>query len=171
METKFTEIGFEQLVKLYCAGAGQFHFHNKVTGNTFSVAFKPDNNGILGVFGWKVSESSVILASLTTSTNPNKNIPIARIGVYNFNSNTTEFKCTPDQDSVDFFKLCESFEYIDSHIITRDPLPEKFAVLTPNICARCGKTITDPSSIQKGFGPECEKYYQKRIKNFQLKLF
>lgn len=37
-------------------------------------------------------------------------------------------------------------------------MPEKLEVWHEGCCARCGRALTDPTSIQRGFGPECVKH-------------
>jgi len=41
-------------------------------------------------------------------------------------------------------------------LVNGDYSVEKEAELTPeDICIRCGRSLTDPESIERGFGPEC----------------
>lgn len=36
-------------------------------------------------------------------------------------------------------------------------MPEQLEFWHEGCCARCGRALTDPASIQRGFGPECSK--------------
>lgn len=37
-------------------------------------------------------------------------------------------------------------------------MPENLEIWHAGCCGRCGRELTDPTSIQSGFGPECRKF-------------
>jgi hypothetical protein len=52
------------------------------------------------------------------------------------------------------------FDYVFSNLC-KGTLPEFIEIWHEGKCGKCGRTLTVPSSIESGFGPECSK----RIKN------
>jgi len=76
----------------------------------------------------------------------------------NFILRQSKFK-TDDPDvifSTDIrFRMIEDFLQI---LCTEDELPETCLFYPSGRCARCGRMLTTPESIQTGFGPECIKY-------------
>jgi len=51
----------------------------------------------------------------------------------------------------------KSFKWIWGHIYN-DSLPSNMQVFHYGTCCRCGRTLTDPKSIELGIGPECIKH-------------
>lgn len=51
-----------------------------------------------------------------------------------------------------------SFEWLWNHI---DQLPSNVKLSHCGYCARCGKTLTTPESIEAGMGPTCSKIVEK----------
>ena len=39
--------------------------------------------------------------------------------------------------------------------LAQDDMPEQLEFWHEGRCARCGRALTDPASIEAGFGPEC----------------
>jgi hypothetical protein len=39
------------------------------------------------------------------------------------------------------------------------PLPEGYSIKHEGKCCRCGRTLTDPTSIELGIGPECREKF------------
>lgn len=56
-------------------------------------------------------------------------------------------------DSKVFRSLQWSLRVIDG----KQDLPEGYSISSAGLCARCGRTLTTPKSIEEGFGPECSK--------------
>jgi hypothetical protein len=52
------------------------------------------------------------------------------------------------------------FDYVFSNLF-KGTLPEFIEIWHEGKCGKCGRTLTVPSSIESGFGPECSK----RVKN------
>lgn len=57
--------------------------------------------------------------------------------------------------SDDRFKMLGCFLQI---LCTEEELPETCIFYPSGKCARCGRMLTTPESIESGFGPECIKY-------------
>lgn len=53
------------------------------------------------------------------------------------------------------FRMLEVFLQI---LCTEDELPETCIFYPSGRCARCGRLLTTPESIESGFGPECIKH-------------
>jgi hypothetical protein len=49
-----------------------------------------------------------------------------------------------------------AFRYVLGHLLQKN-LPPKAAIWHEGACGRCGKPLTDPTSIAAGLGPECRK--------------
>jgi hypothetical protein len=49
------------------------------------------------------------------------------------------------------------FEWLWRKIVKGDGLPPMMVVYHEGHCGRCGRSLTDPESIDRGFGPECFK--------------
>jgi len=45
--------------------------------------------------------------------------------------------------------------------LTRNQIPNNLQLSHNGQCAKCGKKLTDPTSIQKGIGPQCLKMTKK----------
>lgn len=54
-------------------------------------------------------------------------------------------------------KSFKGFNWLFSQIASGRELPENVNFYHAGKCARCGKTLTTPESIEAGFGPECIK--------------
>ena len=48
------------------------------------------------------------------------------------------------------------FDYVFSNLC-KGALPEFIEIWHEGKCGKCGRTLTVPSSIESGFGPECSK--------------
>ncbi len=42
--------------------------------------------------------------------------------------------------------------------VASNKLPQGYSVQHAGKCCRCGRTLTTPESINRGWGPECDKY-------------
>lgn len=49
-----------------------------------------------------------------------------------------------------------AFQFFFKHIVAGN-MPPEMEVRHEGACGRCGRTLTVPASIDKGFGPECSK--------------
>ena len=65
---------------------------------------------------------------------------------------TAKSKYTQDSKPVKVF--C----WVTEQINLRKPLPDGYTLHHEGRCARCGRTLTVPESIESGFGPECIKF-------------
>ena len=49
------------------------------------------------------------------------------------------------------------FAWAWDYVLAGLPIPRPCEFLKSTKCARCGRELTTPESIESGFGPECEK--------------
>lgn len=52
------------------------------------------------------------------------------------------------------------FMYFLQFLCTEEALPDTCKFYPSGRCARCGRLLTTPESIESGFGPECIKYVE-----------
>lgn len=57
----------------------------------------------------------------------------------------------------------KSFEYLLKKMLT-DSLPKSLTFYHDGKCGRCGRRLTDPKSIKRGFGPYCFSLLSKKWK-------
>jgi hypothetical protein len=50
-----------------------------------------------------------------------------------------------------------AFDYFAQFVLSRNTIPPELDVFHEGHCGRCGRTLTDPESIELGIGPECKK--------------
>lgn len=66
-------------------------------------------------------------------------------------SKTAKTKVPINSDS---FK---GFKWLWEKVIKNEPLPETVEVYHTGYCCKCGRELTDPESVERGFGPTCFK--------------
>lgn len=49
----------------------------------------------------------------------------------------------------------QAFDWFAQHVLSRNTIPPELEVMHEGKCGRCGRTLTDPQSIELGIGPEC----------------
>jgi hypothetical protein len=59
------------------------------------------------------------------------------------------------------------FNYV-SRKLKSNELPEFIEIWHEGKCGRCGRTLTVPTSIESGMGPECSKMNSKQLKRDAL---
>lgn len=69
------------------------------------------------------------------------------------------FSPTVNRDSLSVI----AFDYFWRHLIERDQLAPDTIWQPSGQCACCGRTLTDPASIDRGIGPECFSRIQGAI--------
>jgi hypothetical protein len=69
-------------------------------------------------------------------------------------NNGTEFRWTKGSKINETDVRVKVFHYVFHHVM-KGNLPECVEIWHEGKCARCGRTLTVPESIESGFGPEC----------------
>lgn len=49
----------------------------------------------------------------------------------------------------------KGFRYFCEHVLEQGKVPEQLSIRHEGLCGACGKPLTVPESIDRGFGPEC----------------
>lgn len=117
------------------AGKSIFTFLNPKTENRFTFKVK------------KHKTDDVFFVSVLT--NPDVYQFIGSIKAKSF-FHSKKSKISKDSQSV------KVFDYVFS-ALSRNTLSEFIEIWHEGKCAKCGRTLTVPASIESGFGPECSK--------------
>ena len=93
-------------------------------------------------------------------TGPDNTSSYTYMGLYAPNANkcilTNKSKCTTGSKPVNVFDWAVR---IVGNMTRGEPfrIPNGYSIQHKGKCARCGRALTDPDSIDRGFGPECWK--------------
>lgn len=87
---------------------------------------------------------------------PNNTSDYSYMGIVVKRGDSWEFKTTKNSKVKPDSQSCVAFKYFFDRIIRKpahiDPLLNFFHM---NLCARCGRTLTTPESVERGIGPVC----------------
>lgn len=138
------------------AGKAIFSVENKLTKNhvTFKVSLKEYTKEQIE----QAKESNIHLPQLYFVQYCNQYDSYSYLGLIV----DGEFKLTvnsPKEDSLS----CKSFVYIYNHYIKSDNHDERLEFYHEGRCAYCGRVMTDPESVKRGFGPTCFKRAHERV--------
>ncbi len=129
-------------LKFIFAGNSVFTVENTKTGNRFT-------------FKVKISKTpGFYFVSVLTSPDTYSYIGIIVNGLFTWGKKS---HISENAQSV------KVFQYILDKVKTQS-LPEFVEIWHEGRCGKCGKTLTVPSSIQNGLGPECIKTLSKQAK-------
>lgn len=137
----------ESIRKFVFAGNATFTVKNNATGNrfTFRVSAPKTASG-----GKDMSKRFVSVLS-----GPNNESNYSYMGMI---TDRTLFRRTKaskvGEDALSF----KAFTWLMEKIRANVGLPEGVEFLHEGRCARCGRKLTTPESIEAGFGPECVKF-------------
>ena len=122
-------------------GKSLFTVRNEETGNRFT--FK--------VRAFKKADKEMYFVSVLNGQDNDSSYSYigTAFGKTSF-SRTSKSKVSADAQS---FKV---FNYL-VNAMANNTLSEKVNIYHEGKCARCGRTLTVPESIESGFGPECAK--------------
>lgn len=126
-------------LKFIFAGKSLFTFLNTQTGNRFTFKVK------------KAKESNLFFVSVLTNPETYSYIGTVTEGIYKHGKKS---KITTDAQSV------RVFQYVINKLKLNN-LPDFIEVWHEGKCGKCGRTLTVPSSILSGLGPECIKSLSK----------
>lgn len=172
-------VNFEDIVKVFHAGSAYIMVHNTTSGNYTYFRFKPKMN-------WGIRTSMVYVEALLVNKEkydmyvrngvmePHVKWNLTDIGLYCFKRNI--FWILDDENRSLFVSdqtycnLISSFLYVKNRIISGLDFPKYMEVWNMDVCARCGRQLTNYESLNRFFGEECLKYYKQKTKDFQFKL-
>lgn len=129
------------------AGDARFTLVSKATGTriTYRVAYPKDKAT------GKVDRTGLMFVSVLTGPDNERSYSylgfITPTGEYIFG--TAKTKILPSAPSA------RAFRWFYDELVRKNRLHDKLEVWHEGKCGRCGRTLTVPSSIASGFGPEC----------------
>ena len=124
-----------EALKFIFAGKSLVTLLNSKTGNRFTFKVK------------QAKDSNMFFISVLTGPENYSYIGTCIEGVYRHGKKSVISK---DAQSV------RVFDYVFSNLC-KGALPEFIEIWHEGKCGKCGRTLTVPSSIESGFGPECSK--------------
>lgn len=90
-------------------------------------------------------------------TGPNNEQDYTYMGIYSPDTGsvrlTQKSKYTPDSKPV------KVIQWAINTVRNGKTLPSGYSIQHEGRCCRCGRTLTDPTSIQLGIGPECREKF------------
>lgn len=150
-----------KLCMLFNAGAGEFHFLNRVTNKQFNIKFKHAN----------VDPDWSIINVCHTSIEHGSRLFYLRLGRYNFKAKILELRDEVNMGSPNISSLLKSLNFILKGINTGVGFENRVECYYSGHCCRCGRELTDTVSLVDGFGSECKAYQQKKFPVLQLDIF
>lgn len=159
----------KQLIFLFNAGNGEFHFLNK-EGRVFNLKFTKLHHDPTSIISLIYTCFTKIPGQGPTYEN-NPQYHYNHIGKYNFQDKTVELRTDPVIPEAGVKIVVEALGYILEGVNTgKDIMKEIQAYYSPK-CCRCGHPLTNRYSLELGLGPECEEYYKSELPKVQLDLF
>lgn len=134
---------FKQLCFMYLAGAGEFHFYNRITQMQYNLKFRPIAN--------QPNHSYTFMCFTRHGIAPF----YYNIGKYDFKYDIIYYKSLQVIGQESLNRFLKSFTFINEAIHLAIPLPEKILVYYAGNCCRCGKHLTTQESLTRGFGELC----------------
>jgi hypothetical protein len=126
--------------KFFTAGRAVFTVDNgKGTHYTFRIGRKNDTQPLF----------------VSLLTGPDNNNSFTYLGI--FNPETNEIRLTAKSRYTDETLPVKVVRWAVKAVVT-NKIPEGYAVQHAGKCCRCGRTLTTPESVNRGWGPECDKY-------------
>jgi hypothetical protein len=132
---KGNKIEHSKAIDFILGGKSLFTFLNTRTENRFTFKVK------------KHKTDNIFFVSILTNPEVYQFIGSIKGEVF-FHSKKS--KISKDAQSV------KVFDYVFFNL-NKNKLPEFIEIWHEGKCAKCGRTLTVPSSIESGFGPECSK--------------
>ncbi len=136
---KSHKLEHSKAIEFLLGGKSIFTFVNTKTENRFTFKVK------------KHKTDDVFFVSVLT--NPEVYQFIGSLKNKSF-THSKKSKISKDSQSV------RVFDYVFSNLC-KGTLPEFIEIWHEGKCGKCGRTLTVPSSIESGFGPECSKRVKK----------
>ena len=140
-------IKHNKIRKFILAGNAYFTVINEKTKNTLTFhIIRPKEKGPWFVWATNKKGKYGFLGTIF----PHKKCDVYRVGIRHGRFT---------KDSV----VNKSFEYLWKRMLFNS-LPESIVFYRDSRCGRCGKRLTDPKSIKRGFGPYCFSVLKKAWK-------
>lgn len=145
--------GNEGIKSFILGGRAIFTLRNEVTGNrrTYSVYRVKDPNKDMYFVNVRGDGES------TQKDKEGRHKWVYVGTIWNSQKSNSKFTLTAksrvDKTSLAFL----GFSWLWQKLVKSEPLHKDMSIYHEGRCARCGRQLTDPDSIQRGFGPECYK--------------
>lgn len=149
----------DQFKLMFKAGGGEFHLFDESTLVQFNIKFDPHHK-----------DRSWSYLNLAFTKQPFQRINYITIGRYNFKTLQAQIKSDLGMSPLGLRRLLKVFYDVLGVVNDNKSMSEFVTIYYSNVCAHCGRVLTDPTSIAKGFGPECEDYIEQ-LKSIQLPIF
>lgn len=89
-------------------------------------------------------------------TGPDNESSFTYMGI--FNPETNEIKLTAKSKYTEDTKPVKVVRWAVKAVANKVTLPEGYSIQHAGTCCRCGRTLTTPDSVNRGWGPECDKH-------------
>lgn len=152
-------ITFDQIIKLFRAGGGQFSFAQPGK-RVFNIKLHRTHLSAL--------KSYVYVCF--TRPGERKFFNWIKIGQYDFRNNHFYLKSEIYLAPHRLEALLKTFDIVLAHINTATLFKAETVFFYNAHCCRCGKVLDNPESVKEGLGPECVELYKEEFKNWQLNL-
>lgn len=168
---EFKVADFNQLVKMWLAGNGEFYFKNLNTNKQFCIGFVTRYQP-----GYKQQPFTNISACLISYNsiadyNNHKKLNLFHVGRWWIDIDKTQLYNNPvlGYDEVKYFMDC--FSYMNNHIRNGIDITKQLSIWYSGHCCRCGLELKTAESIARGFGPECSAWQKETRPAVQFNLF
>ena len=131
------DVSITTIQQFILAGKAFFTVQNKVTSGRFTYKVT------------KVEDKDLWLVSVLTG-NDNEG-SYTYVGIINDKRFKRTAKSKVTEDAVSF----KGFRWLWNLITNKQELPENVEFYHAGRCARCGRKLTTPESIEAGYGPTC----------------
>jgi hypothetical protein len=135
---KSHKIEHSKAIEFLLGGKSLFTFLNTKSENRFTYSVK------------KHKTDDIYFVSVLTNPDVYQYIGVVKNKEY---THTKKSKISKESQSV------RVFDFVFSKLKSSS-LPESIEIWHEGKCGKCGRTLTVPSSIQTGFGPECIKMFK-----------
>jgi hypothetical protein len=89
-------------------------------------------------------------------TGPNNETDYVYAGIYS--PETSSLRLTDKSKYTNDSVPVKVFNWAIKKVVSQQPLPLGYSIQHSGKCCRCGRTLTTSESINRGWGPECDKY-------------
>lgn len=145
----------DQMVSRLLAGSSKFTLTSEKTGQRFTYWIRSgakDRNK-----NWSTGNQNLLFFFVKVLTGPDNESSFTWMGTIQRQSLESmphfsarrDFSAAPSRFAIEWFL---------HHLFVGGVIPQGATLEWASSCARCGRTLTVPESIQSGFGPECIGY-------------
>jgi len=104
---------------------------------------------------WPIGSGRVSKSYFVSVKAPGGVYPYRYIGL--LNAKTGDIKCTTKSSYTPGDQMYKVAAWACKSVLNAKMIPDGYHIEHAGRCGKCGRTLTDPESIQRGIGPECWK--------------